>query len=88
VKRAASLAEHILHDYADELPGGVTLLPSSGGVFEVSLGRKRIFSKKRAGRFPEEGEVEQVLERAFGGDGDDPGPLAGGALDAEGAVSA
>lgn len=44
----------------------MTLIPSSGGVFEVSLGERPIFSKKAAGRFPAEGEVAERLTEAFG----------------------
>jgi selenoprotein W-related protein len=61
LKRAASLAEHLLHDYHKQLPGGITLIPSSGGVFEVTLGDRLLFSKKQTGRFPEEGEVDEAV---------------------------
>jgi selenoprotein W-related protein len=44
----------------------VTLIPSSGGVFEVSLGDRTVFSKKEQGRFPEEGEVVGRLGELFG----------------------
>ena len=33
------------------------MIPSSGGVFEVTVDGKTIFSKKELGRFPEDGEV-------------------------------
>jgi selenoprotein W-related protein len=33
------------------------LVESSGGVFEVSMDGKLIFSKKKLGRFPEEQEI-------------------------------
>jgi selenoprotein W-related protein len=66
VKRAAGLAEQVLHDYHRELPGGVTLIPGSGGVFEVSLGERLLFSKKAEGRFPEPEEVLGRLEAAIG----------------------
>ncbi len=39
----------------------VQLIPSGGGVFEIEADGKLLFSKKRIGRFPEEGEVEQML---------------------------
>jgi selT/selW/selH-like putative selenoprotein len=32
-----------------------------GGVFEVSVGDKLIFSKKASGRFPDDGEVVELL---------------------------
>ena len=56
----------MLHDFHKELPGGVALIPSSGGILEVSLGERTIFSKKTAGRFPEEGEVAGALSEALG----------------------
>tara|TARA_R100000008_G_scaffold55575_1_gene34115 strand:+ start:315 stop:524 length:210 start_codon:yes stop_codon:yes gene_type:complete len=51
----------------------VTLLESSGGVFEVFLQKEPagkdvrgqkilIFSKKQLGRFPNENEVEELLD--------------------------
>jgi selenoprotein W-related protein len=35
----------------------VELIPSSGGVFEVTADGRLVFSKKALGRFPEPGEV-------------------------------
>lgn len=46
---------------------GVTsleIVPSGGGVFEVSRDGKLIFSKKKEGRFPEWSEIEAKLGRA------------------------
>ena len=37
------------------------LVPSSGGVFEIEVDGKKIFSKKQLGRFPEPGEVVGLL---------------------------
>ncbi len=53
----------MLHDYEEKLPGGVQLVPSGGGVFEVSLGDELIFSKKKLGRFPENSEIDDILEQ-------------------------
>ena len=39
----------------------VDLIPSSGGVFEVSLDGKLLYSKQSAGRFPNQQEVEGML---------------------------
>jgi len=64
--KAASLAESILHDYHGELPGGVTLIPSSGGVFEVALDGDNLFSKKTLDRFPNDREVEDTLAPRLG----------------------
>lgn len=37
------------------------MVRSSGGVFEVSVDNEVLFSKKKAGRFPTPGEVEEKL---------------------------
>jgi len=34
---------------------------SSGGVFEISVNGRLIFSKKKEGRFPEDGEILTLL---------------------------
>ncbi|NLN15658.1 MAG: SelT/SelW/SelH family protein, partial [Tissierellia bacterium] len=39
------------------------LIPSSGGVFEVTLNGELIFSKKELDRFPEENEVEDKIRK-------------------------
>ena len=39
----------------------ISLLPSGGGVFEVVLDEKLIFSKKALNRFPEKGEILNIL---------------------------
>jgi len=39
------------------------LVKSSGGVFEVEFNGKLIFSKATLGRFPEDGEVMELLKR-------------------------
>lgn len=39
----------------------MTLIPSGGGVFEVTKNDKLIFSKKESGRFPELDELLAVL---------------------------
>ena len=36
-------------------------MKSSGGVFEVIMGNEVLYSKKKTGRFPLPGEVEQIL---------------------------
>ena len=38
------------------------LIKGTGGVFEVSLNNSLIFSKKELGRFPNEKEVENILD--------------------------
>ena len=40
------------------------LIAGSGGVFEVSIDGKKVFSKKALGRFPDDGEVAELIEAA------------------------
>ncbi|SET15900.1 selenoprotein W-related protein [Natronincola peptidivorans] len=46
------MVEKILSAYKNEVTA-LTLIPSSGGVFEVTSNDQLIFSKKEEGRFPE-----------------------------------
>lgn len=39
----------------------VKIIPSSGGLFEINLDDKIVFSKKELGRFPNEDEVEDTI---------------------------
>jgi len=41
----------------------VSLMPSSGGAFEVSVNDRVVFSKLNEGRFPDEGEVEEKISQ-------------------------
>jgi len=44
-----------------ELGIDCALVASGGGVFEVTVDGKLIFSKKQLGRFPDDGEVVKLL---------------------------
>jgi selenoprotein W-related protein len=55
------LSQSLLSKYKNNI-SSLNIVPSSGGVFEVKLNDELIFSKKELGRFPEEGEVESLLE--------------------------
>ena len=39
----------------------ISLISSGGGVFEITLDKKLIFSKKSLGRFPNDGEVVRLI---------------------------
>lgn len=39
----------------------IDLLESGGGVFEVTVDGKLIFSKKKLDRFPERGEISELI---------------------------
>ena len=41
----------------------VQLISSGGGEFEVTLNDRLIFSKKSLGRFPDDGEIENLIEQ-------------------------
>jgi len=45
------------------VPGslGISLKPSSGGVFTIRLNDEILFSKKEEGRFPESREIKQMI---------------------------
>lgn len=58
--RAAWMAQELLTTFETEL-GGITLVPGTGGVFEVRLDNEIIFSRKEQGRFPESKELKQQI---------------------------
>jgi selenoprotein W-related protein len=58
--RAAWLAQELLTTFETELQA-VTLVPGTGGIFEVRLDGQAIFSRKREERFPEAKELKQLI---------------------------
>lgn len=58
--RAGWTAQELLVTFEDEL-GGVTLVPGSGGIFEIAIGEEVLWSRKQEGRFPELKELKQRL---------------------------
>ena len=58
--RAGWMAQELLATFEDEL-GGVTLVPGSGGIFEVRIGAETIWSRRQMGRFPEIKELKQLV---------------------------
>jgi selenoprotein W-related protein len=58
--RAGWTAQELLVIFEEEL-GGVTLVPGSGGIFEVRVGNTILWSRKDEGRFPELKELKQRL---------------------------
>ena len=56
--KAFSLKESIQRQFGIK----AKLIESSGGVFEVKLNNNLIFSKKDLGRFPNENEIEDLIE--------------------------
>ena len=41
----------------------VQLISSGGGVFEVTLNDRLIFSKRSLNRFPDDSEIEKLIEQ-------------------------
>ena len=58
--RAAWMAQEVLITFENHL-GGFTLIPGTGGVFEVRAGKKILWSRKKEGRFPELKELKQIV---------------------------
>jgi selenoprotein W-related protein len=57
-----SLAEQVLKDY-EHVIETMTLIPSDGGRFEVSVNGELIFSKVQERRHPETGEVLGIISK-------------------------
>ncbi len=60
--RATWVAQELLHTYAD-FTDGLTLVPGSGGVFEVRVNGELIASTKTEGGFPEIRVLREAINR-------------------------
>jgi selenoprotein W-related protein len=58
--RAAWMAQELLTTFESDI-GHLSLVPGSGGIFEVRLDAEVIFSRKVAQRFPESKELKQLI---------------------------
>ena len=58
--KASSLEVELKQSFSDM---DISLISSGGGVFEIVLDKKLIFSKKALGRFPEEGEIVKMINK-------------------------
>ena len=56
------MATQLLEKYGNSI-SGLELIPSDGGVYEVTKNGKLMFSKKNKGRFPEINEINNLLEQ-------------------------
>jgi selenoprotein W-related protein len=57
------LAEQLLQEHKNRFQS-VEIIPSGGGVFEVTLDGRLIFSKKATERFPEYDEISREVTAA------------------------
>lgn len=58
--RAAWMAQELLSTFEDELES-VTLKPGLGGIFEIRVDGKTVWSRKQMGRFPDIKELKQCV---------------------------
>jgi selenoprotein W-related protein len=61
-----SLASHLLDRYQLKLKA-LTLVPSLGGVFIVSIDGQQAYSKRQTGRFPTNEEIDALIDERLGG---------------------
>lgn len=57
------MALELLSHFGQDV-SALSLVPSGGGCFEVSVNGKLVFSKLKEGRFPEPKELEGLIEGA------------------------
>lgn len=57
-----SLAEELLKDY-EHVIESVTLIPSDGGRFEVSVNGQTLYSKMETKRHAEAGEIVSIISK-------------------------
>tara|TARA_Y100000590_G_C15334670_1_gene869081 strand:+ start:539 stop:724 length:186 start_codon:yes stop_codon:yes gene_type:complete len=58
--KASSLESELKQVYPD---AEITLISSGGGVFEVVIDGRLIFSKKSLDRFPNQGEIASLINK-------------------------
>jgi selenoprotein W-related protein len=56
------MAESLLGEFEQKIDN-LVLIPSRGGVFEVTVGDDLVYSKKETGRHAEVGEVLEAVRR-------------------------
>ena len=59
-----SLANDLLKEFEYQI-GNLTLVPSDGGKFEVSVNERLVYSKLQTMRHPEPGEVVGLVRKVI-----------------------
>lgn len=54
------MAQELLSTFETEI-GGISLIPGTGGIFEVRVNGTTIWSRKQRGRFPDIKELKQLI---------------------------
>lgn len=67
--RSAWMAQELLSTFAVEI-GGVSLIPGTGGVFEIRLDGELIWERKRDGGFPDVKILKQMVRDRIAPDRD------------------
>lgn len=62
--RASWMAQELLSTFDGDI-AALTLKPGTGGVFDVLLDSRMLWSRKAQGRFPEISELKQLLRDAI-----------------------
>ena len=58
--RSAWMASEVLSTFSLEM-GAVTLIPGTGGVFEIYLDGELVWERKRDGGFPDSKQIKQLV---------------------------
>ena len=58
--RAAWMAQELLSTFSEEL-GAVTLVPATGGAFQIELDGDVLWERKRDGGFPDVKQLKQMV---------------------------
>ena len=56
-----SLASHLMERYQLKLKS-LTLIPSYGGIFAVSIDGEQVYSNRKTGRFPKNDEIDAFVD--------------------------
>lgn len=62
--RSTWMAQELLTTFEGDIDE-LSLLPGTGGVFEIYANNQRVWSRKEQGRFPEITELKQVVRDAI-----------------------
>ncbi len=58
--RSAWMAQEVLSTFSLEI-GSVTLVPGTGGIFEITLNGDLVWERKRDGGFPDVKQLKQLV---------------------------
>ncbi|MDH2325763.1 SelT/SelW/SelH family protein [Cereibacter sp. SYSU M97828] len=63
--RTAWMAQELLSSFGQDI-GSVTLVPGTGGIFEVTVDGDLVWERKRDGGFPDSKQLKQIVrDRAW-----------------------